>query len=151
MQKIHHEMQRIDATILADVRPQSDLGTTEDLDDATCAAEELSQKINSELRRVDATLLAAIRQQRNSVNKAKEDLANATLAARELSRNIQEMNSKAEKDEAMIQEICGDIKKLDFAKKNITTVITPLHNLTMLGKLSIITPFNYIGSWYAEI
>ncbi|KAG7600156.1 Vps53-like N-terminal [Arabidopsis suecica] len=131
-QNIHHEMQRIDATILAAVRPQSDLGTTEDLDDATCAVEELSHKIDSELRRVDATLFAAIRQQRNSVNKAKEDLANATVAARELSHNIEEMNSKAEKDEAMVQEICGDIKKLDFAKKNVTTVITPLHRLTML-------------------
>ncbi|KAG7594801.1 Vps53-like N-terminal, partial [Arabidopsis thaliana x Arabidopsis arenosa] len=132
MQKIHHEMQRIDATILAAVRPQSDLGTTEDLDDATCAVEELSHKIDSELRRVDATLFAAIRQQRNSVNKAKEDLANATLAARELSHNIQEMNSKAEKSEATVQEKCRAIKKLDFAKKNITTVINPLHRLTMV-------------------
>lgn len=33
----------------------------------------------------------------------------------------------------MVQEICRDIKKLDFAKKHITTTITALHRLTMLG------------------
>ncbi|KAE8720233.1 Vacuolar protein sorting-associated protein 53 A [Hibiscus syriacus] len=32
----------------------------------------------------------------------------------------------------MVQEICRDIKKLDFAKKHITTTITALHRLTML-------------------
>ncbi|KAK0571543.1 hypothetical protein LWI29_017805 [Acer saccharum] len=32
----------------------------------------------------------------------------------------------------MIQEICCDIKKLDFAKKHITTTITALHPLTVL-------------------
>ncbi|KAK0570837.1 hypothetical protein LWI29_007230 [Acer saccharum] len=32
----------------------------------------------------------------------------------------------------MIQEICCDIKKLDFAKKHITTTITALHRLTVL-------------------
>ncbi|KAK4854300.1 hypothetical protein QYF36_021905 [Acer negundo] len=31
----------------------------------------------------------------------------------------------------MIQEICHDIKKLDFAKKHITTAITALYRLTM--------------------
>ena len=32
----------------------------------------------------------------------------------------------------MVQEIYRDIKKLDFAKKHITTTITALHRLTML-------------------
>ncbi|XP_020866344.1 vacuolar protein sorting-associated protein 53 A [Arabidopsis lyrata subsp. lyrata] len=92
----------------------------------------LMQRIHHEMHQIDATILATVRPQRNSVNKAKEDLANATLAARELSHNIQEINSNDEKSEATVQEICRDIKKLDFAKKNITTVITPIHRLTML-------------------
>lgn len=46
---------------------------------------------------------------------------------------IREIKSKAEQSEAMVQEICRDIKKLDFAKKHITTTITALHHLTMLG------------------
>lgn len=47
---------------------------------------------------------------------------------------IREIKSKAEQSETMVQEICRDIKKLDFAKKHITTTITALHRLTMLGQ-----------------
>jgi hypothetical protein len=46
---------------------------------------------------------------------------------------IREIKSKAEQSEMMVQEICRDIKKLDFAKKHVTTTITALHRLTMLG------------------
>ncbi|KDO54011.1 hypothetical protein CISIN_1g016342mg [Citrus sinensis] len=45
---------------------------------------------------------------------------------------IREIKNKAEQSETMVQEICRDIKKLDFAKKHITTTITALHRLTML-------------------
>jgi methyl-accepting chemotaxis protein len=100
--------------------------------------EPLMQKIQGEIRRVDASILSAVRQQSNSGTKAKEDLADATRAVEELSHKIQEIKSKAEQSEAMVQEICRDIKKLDFAKKNITTTITALHRLTMLGQLAIV-------------
>ncbi|KAH0926291.1 hypothetical protein HID58_018547 [Brassica napus] len=79
--------------------------------------EPLMQKIHGEIRRVDASILSAVRQQSNSGTKAKEDLADATRAVEELSYKIQEIKSKAEQSEAMVQEICRDIKKLDFAKK----------------------------------
>lgn len=46
---------------------------------------------------------------------------------------VREIKTKAEQSETMVQEICRDIKKLDFAKKHITTTITALHRLTMLG------------------
>jgi hypothetical protein len=45
------------------------------------------------------------------------------------------MKEKAEQSEVMVQEICRDIRKLDFAKKHITTTITALHRLAMLGLL----------------
>ena len=48
---------------------------------------------------------------------------------------MQEIKTKAEQSETMVQEICRDIKKLDFAKKHITTTITALHRLTMLGEV----------------
>lgn len=48
---------------------------------------------------------------------------------------IREIKSKAEQSETMVQEICRDMKKLDFAKKHITTTITALHRLTMLGSV----------------
>ncbi|KAF9664470.1 hypothetical protein SADUNF_Sadunf16G0022100 [Salix dunnii] len=94
--------------------------------------EPLMQKIHSEIRRVDSGILAAVRQQSNSRTKAKEDLAAATHAVEELMYKIREIKSKAEQSETMVQEICRDIKKLDFAKKHITTTITALHRLTML-------------------
>ncbi|PPR84333.1 hypothetical protein GOBAR_AA36377 [Gossypium barbadense] len=94
--------------------------------------EPLMQKIQSEIRRVDAGILAAVRQQSNSGTKAKEDLAAATHAVEELTYKIREIKTKAEQSEMMVQEICRDIKKLDFAKKHITSTITALHRLTML-------------------
>lgn len=90
------------------------------------------QKIHNEIRRVDAGILAAVRQQSSSGTKAKEDLAAATSAVEELMSKIREIKTKAEQSETMVQEICRDIKKLDFAKKHITTTITALHRLTML-------------------
>ncbi|KAJ4847023.1 Vacuolar protein sorting-associated protein 53 [Turnera subulata] len=94
--------------------------------------EPLMQKIHTEIRRVDAGILSAVRQQSNSRTKAKEDLAAATHAVEELMYKIREIKTKAEQSETMVQEICRDIKKLDFAKKHITTTITALHRLTML-------------------
>ncbi|XP_009628653.1 vacuolar protein sorting-associated protein 53 A isoform X2 [Nicotiana tomentosiformis] len=94
--------------------------------------EPLMQKIHSEIRRVDTEILTAVRQQSNSGTKAREDLAAATSAVQELMNKIREIKTKAEQSETMVQEICRDIKKLDFAKKHITTTITALHRLTML-------------------
>ncbi|CAA2970798.1 vacuolar sorting-associated 53 A [Olea europaea subsp. europaea] len=94
--------------------------------------EPLMQKIHGEIRRVDAEILAGVRQQSNSGTKAREDLAAATSAVQELMYKIREIKTKAEQSETMVQEICRDIKKLDFAKKHITTTITALHRLTML-------------------
>ncbi|KAI4302260.1 hypothetical protein MLD38_038034 [Melastoma candidum] len=94
--------------------------------------EPLMLKIHSEIRRIDAEILSAVRQQSNSGTKAKEDLAAATHAVQELMDKIREIKTKAEQSETMVQEICRDIKKLDFAKKHITTTITALHRLTML-------------------
>lgn len=94
--------------------------------------EPLMQKIQNEIRTVDAGILSAVRQQSNSGTKAKEDLAAATRAVEELMYKIREIKTKAVQSETMVQEICRDIKKLDFAKKHITTTITALHRLTML-------------------
>lgn len=52
----------------------------------------------------------------------------------ELFTKVREIKAKAEQSEVMVQEICRDIKKLDYAKKHITTTITALHRLSMLGE-----------------
>ncbi|EFJ16271.1 hypothetical protein SELMODRAFT_421950 [Selaginella moellendorffii] len=96
------------------------------------AVEPLIQKLRNKIRRGDAEILAAVRQQSSSGTKAKEDLADAMRAIEELANKIREIKSKAEQSEVMVQELCRDIKKLDFAKKHITTTITALHRLSML-------------------
>ncbi|KAI5061178.1 hypothetical protein GOP47_0023683 [Adiantum capillus-veneris] len=96
------------------------------------AVEPIIQKLRNKIRQVDAEILAAVRQQSSSGTKAKEDLAAAMQAIQELTQRIKEIKGKAEQSEVMVQEICRDIKKLDFAKKHITTTITALHRLAML-------------------
>lgn len=96
------------------------------------AMEPLIQRLRNKIRRVDAEIIAAVRQQSSSGSKAKEDLSAAMGAIRELASKIQEIKVKAEASEVMVQEICRDIKKLDYAKKHITATITALNRLAML-------------------
>eukprot|EP00249_Psilotum_nudum_P021312 c28062_g1_i1 orf=249-2780(+) len=96
------------------------------------AVEPLIQKLRNKIRHVDAEILVAVRQQSSSGTKAKEDLAASMKAIQELTHRIRDIKVKAEQSEIMVQEICRDIKRLDFAKKHITTTITALHRLAML-------------------
>ncbi|KAG0554133.1 hypothetical protein KC19_12G065500 [Ceratodon purpureus] len=96
------------------------------------AVDPLLGKLRIKIRHVDAEILSAVRLQSTSGSKAKEDLAAAMGAIQELTHKISEMKEKAEQSEVMVQEICRDIRKLDFAKKHITTTITALHRLAML-------------------
>jgi hypothetical protein len=45
---------------------------------------------------------------------------------------IQDIKKKASLSERMVQEICADIKKLDYAKSHLQTSITALKRLQML-------------------
>lgn len=50
----------------------------------------------------------------------------------ELFGKIHEIQHKAEDSEAMVQEICRDIKKLDYAKQHLTHAITSLRFVVTL-------------------
>lgn len=54
------------------------------------------------------------------------------MEIQELFGKINEIRRKAEQSEVMVQEICRDIKKLDYAKKHLTYTITALRRLAML-------------------
>ena len=49
---------------------------------------------------------------------------------------IKEIKEKATQSEQMVQEITQDIKSLDYAKRHLTTSITTLKRLQMLGTSS---------------
>ncbi|GAQ83207.1 vacuolar protein sorting-associated protein 53 [Klebsormidium nitens] len=108
------------------------------------AVDPLIHKLRFKIRRVDAEILAAVRQQSSSGSKAKEDLASAMTAIQELYTKVREIKAKAEQSEVMVQEICRDIKKLDYAKKHITTTITALHRLSML--VSAVDQLQYMAA-----
>lgn len=47
-------------------------------------------------------------------------------------QKISDIKLKASQSEKMVQEICADIKKLDYAKNHLQTSITSLNRLQML-------------------
>lgn len=62
----------------------------------------------------------------------RQDLDHCKLEIQELFGKINEIRRKAEQSEVMVQEICRDIKKLDYAKKHLTYTITALRRMAML-------------------
>ncbi|GFH10136.1 Vps53, partial [Haematococcus lacustris] len=50
----------------------------------------------------------------------------------ELYDRVKEIQHKAEESETVVQDICKDIRKLDFAKRHLTNAITALRRLAML-------------------
>lgn len=50
----------------------------------------------------------------------------------DLFQKISDIKLKASQSEKMVQEICADIKKLDYAKNHLQTSITSLNRLQML-------------------
>jgi len=61
-----------------------------------------------------------------------QDIADAQISIQELFDKIRDIKSKASQSERMVQEICADIKKLDFAKTHLQSTITSLKRLQML-------------------
>ena len=92
----------------------------------------LVQKLRLRVRRVDDEILAAVRSQSTGGARAKADLAQAQSAIGSLEHRVADIKRKAESSEATVREICADVKKLDFAKKHLTSTITSLRRLSML-------------------
>ena len=94
--------------------------------------DEFLEQLRYKIRKTDQEILAAVRQQSTSGDRAKQDLRAAKGSIYDLFSRINEIREKAEQSEVMVQEICRDIKKLDYAKRHLTTSITTLRRLSML-------------------
>lgn len=88
---------------------------------------------------MDSEILSAVRAQSSGGVRARTNLTAARAAIEELFGRVREIQRKAEQSELMVQEICRDIKKLDYAKKHLTATITALRRLSML--------VNAVGAW----
>ena len=73
-----------------------------------------------------------------------QDILEAQESISELYDKIQDIKGKAAQSERMVQEICADIKKLDYAKSHLQSSITALKRLQMLitavGQLEVTIP-----------
>jgi vacuolar protein sorting-associated protein 53 len=84
------------------------------------------------LETLDQEIYKSVLEQATSGKQADDDVAAVKSAIRDLFQKIKDIKEKAEESEVMVQEISRDIKKLDYAKRHLTTTITGLKRLHML-------------------
>lgn len=97
----------------------------EELDDFIARHEQEISDLDTDIRKI-------IRDQGTMGATASRDLQEAKNSILDLFRKVEEIKSKADQAEEMVEEICKDIKQLDVAKKNLTFTIKTLKNLQML-------------------
>lgn len=88
--------------------------------------------LKAKIRRVDVEILSAVRQQSSSGSHARQELRAAKDSISLMIKNMAEIRQMAASTDAMVQDVCRDLRKLDTAKKHITTTITSLRRLAML-------------------
>lgn len=94
-------------------------------------------KLRKKIRRMDDEIRELVRTQTESGLAAVEELKEVKNAIESLHARIKRIKERAGQSEEMVQEITKDIKSLDYAKRNLTTSITMLRRLQMLGWLFI--------------
>ncbi len=85
--------------------------------------------------RIDEDILSSVYKQTRAGTKGKQELDKANVAVQELFTKVGEIKRKASESEQMVQEICRDIRDLDFAKRNLSTAIDALRKLHEAGQL----------------
>jgi hypothetical protein len=88
--------------------------------------------VSSQITALDEEISHAVQSQSIAGQQASKEIAEAQQSINELYDKIQDIKSKASQSERMVQEICADIKKLDYAKTHLQSSITALKRLQML-------------------
>lgn len=100
----------------------------ESLDDLDRFVVGISAKIGA----VDDEISRAVQSQSRAGEQASRDIRDAQVSISELFDKLNDIKGKASQSERMVQEICADIKKLDYAKTHLQSTITSLKRLQML-------------------
>lgn len=95
--------------------------------------EKVQARLNSELSNVTDEINQLVKEQAILGNSAKRQLQSSKGTITDLQMRIQEMKKRATTSEMMVEDICKDIRSLDFAKKNLTKTIAALKRLGMLS------------------
>eukprot|EP00879_Flechtneria_rotunda_P008030 GHRR01008412.1.p1 GENE.GHRR01008412.1~~GHRR01008412.1.p1 ORF type:complete len:961 (+),score=374.37 GHRR01008412.1:225-3107(+) len=88
--------------------------------------------LRKQVKAVDKEIFQAVRSQSGTQAKSRQDLTVATSQIGDLFSRIRAIQGKAADSEALVQDICRDICKLDYAKRHLTHTITSLRRLAML-------------------
>ncbi|KAF4033636.1 Vps53-like [Phytophthora infestans] len=89
-------------------------------------------RLRGRMKELDDSLSQASQDQSLAAHQALLDLKEAKTASQQLFHKIHDIRGKAEQSEVMVQEICRDIKQLDYAKRHLQTTLTALKRLHML-------------------
>ena len=100
--------------------------------------DEIIRRMGSKIKRLDDDIVTSVRAQMDSSASGKRELESAQASIQELAVKIQDIKEKAEASGKLVNEICKDIKSLDYAKTNLTVSINVLEKLQMLCKKIII-------------
>ncbi|OQR95008.1 vacuolar protein sorting-associated protein 53 [Achlya hypogyna] len=101
-------------------------------------------RLNGRMKELDESLSHASQEQSLAAHQALADLKEAQQAVSQLYTKIYDIRGKAEQSEIMVQEICRDIKQLDYAKRHLQTSITALKRLHML--VTAVDQLEYMAS-----
>uniref|UniRef100_A0A6A7G204 Vacuolar protein sorting-associated protein 53 homolog n=1 Tax=Hirondellea gigas TaxID=1518452 RepID=A0A6A7G204_9CRUS len=91
------------------------------------------RKSRGKINQLEDDISRAVRDASSERTKTENSIVDAREAIQELFAKVKSIKEKANESEIMVKEICRDIKKLDYAKKNLTATITALKRLHMLG------------------
>eukprot|EP00601_Ochromonadales_sp_CCMP2298_P022264 CAMPEP_0173299502 /NCGR_PEP_ID=MMETSP1143-20121109/16711_1 /TAXON_ID=483371 /ORGANISM="non described non described, Strain CCMP2298" /LENGTH=196 /DNA_ID=CAMNT_0014239791 /DNA_START=108 /DNA_END=694 /DNA_ORIENTATION=+ len=98
--------------------------------------------IGAQISTLDEEISKAVQTQSVIGKEASKDIVETQQSIEDLFTKINDIKLKASQSEKMVQEICADIKKLDYAKNHLQTSITSLNRLQMLinavGQLEIL-------------
>lgn len=94
--------------------------------------EEISRAVQAQTQSQLHASASAASAAKDATQIVSADVQNAKLAMEALCEKIGSIKAKAQQSERMVQEICADIKKLDFAKQHLQTTISQMRKLQML-------------------
>ncbi|RYG41262.1 hypothetical protein EON68_03280 [archaeon] len=92
-------------------------------------------RLAAEIGTLDASILETVRAQSSAGARAGRDLAAARDAIGDLAAQIAGIRAQADASEALVANICKDIRQLDVAKSHLTNTIRTLGRLKELSSL----------------
>ncbi|KAG1671687.1 hypothetical protein FOA52_007478 [Chlamydomonas sp. UWO 241] len=97
------------------------------------------EKFMAMLRRqinvIDKEIAVSVKSQSGAHARARNDVTEAHVQIDELVSKVEVTQAQAEETEALVSEICRDIRKMDTAKRHLTSSITALRRLASLSSV----------------